>query len=110
MPPSRLRSASRLCGGMRPWGRATTEAGTLTVPSCAKGLTWRACGAQCCYLVTSCGAPVTDDEKPKRTKSWREIDKMRDRSGGAGLAGCFARARGPRQHADPTHKLTAQRA
>jgi hypothetical protein len=26
---------------------------------------------------------VTDDEKPKRTKSWREIDKMRDRSGGS---------------------------
>jgi hypothetical protein len=26
---------------------------------------------------------VTDDEKPKRTRSWREIDKMRDRSGGA---------------------------
>jgi hypothetical protein len=25
---------------------------------------------------------VSDDEKPKRTKSWREIDKMRDRSGG----------------------------
>jgi hypothetical protein len=24
---------------------------------------------------------VTDDEKPKRTKSWREIDKMRDRGG-----------------------------
>jgi len=26
---------------------------------------------------------VTDDEKPKRTKSWREIDKMRDHSGGS---------------------------
>ena len=26
---------------------------------------------------------MTDDEKPKRTKSWREIDKMRDRSGGS---------------------------
>jgi len=26
---------------------------------------------------------VSDDEKPKRTKSWREIDKMRDRSGGS---------------------------
>jgi hypothetical protein len=26
---------------------------------------------------------VTDDEKPKRTRSWREIDKMRDRSGGS---------------------------
>ena len=24
---------------------------------------------------------MTDDEKPKRTKSWREIDKMRDRGG-----------------------------
>jgi hypothetical protein len=24
-----------------------------------------------------------DDDKPKRTKSWREIDKQRDRSGGA---------------------------
>ena len=26
---------------------------------------------------------MSDDEKPKRTKSWREIDKMRDRSGGS---------------------------
>ena len=26
---------------------------------------------------------MTDDEKPKRTRSWRAIDKMRDRSGGA---------------------------
>ncbi len=26
---------------------------------------------------------MTDDEKPKRTKSWREIDKMRDHSGGS---------------------------
>jgi hypothetical protein len=26
---------------------------------------------------------VSDDEKPKRSKSWREIDKMRDRSGGS---------------------------
>jgi hypothetical protein len=26
---------------------------------------------------------VPDDERPKRSKSWREIDKMRDRSGGA---------------------------
>ena len=25
---------------------------------------------------------MTDDERPKRTKSWREIDKMRDRGGG----------------------------
>ena len=24
---------------------------------------------------------MTDDDKPKRTKSWREIDKMRDRGG-----------------------------
>src|SRR5437868_13338427 len=24
---------------------------------------------------------MPDDEKPKRTKSWREIDKMRDKSG-----------------------------
>src|SRR5207237_2972300 len=24
---------------------------------------------------------MPDDEKPKRTKSWREIDKMRDRGG-----------------------------
>jgi hypothetical protein len=24
---------------------------------------------------------VTDDERPKRTRSWREIDKMRDRGG-----------------------------
>src|SRR5262249_9698764 len=34
-----------------------------------------------CYPVNSCGVPVTDDDKPKRTKSWREIDKMRDRGG-----------------------------
>ena len=26
---------------------------------------------------------MSDDEKPKRTRSWREIDKMRDRSGGS---------------------------
>ncbi len=26
---------------------------------------------------------MSDDDKPKRTKSWREIDKMRDRSGGS---------------------------
>lgn len=26
---------------------------------------------------------MTDDDKPKRTKSWREIDKMRDHSGGS---------------------------
>ena len=26
---------------------------------------------------------MSDDEKPKRTKSWREIDKMRDHSGGS---------------------------
>jgi hypothetical protein len=26
---------------------------------------------------------MPDDERPKRTKSWREIDKMRDRSGGS---------------------------
>src|SRR5207248_6382106 len=96
MPPSRLFSASRLCGGTRPWGRETTVAVALTVPSWARGLTfprpsglwdamfvtcelyefcgrnlWRACG----------GEPVTDDGKPKRTKSWREIDKMRDRGG-----------------------------
>lgn len=32
-------------------------------------------------MLVSCvllGMPVTDDDKPKRTKSWREIDKMRD--------------------------------
>src|SRR3954462_3756679 len=34
-----------------------------------------------CYPVNSCGVPVTDDDKPKRTKSWREIEKMRDRGG-----------------------------
>src|SRR5438132_1925329 len=86
MPPRRLRSASRLCGGTRPCCRATTLAVALTVPTSQMGLTSlaeRACEAQSCYPVNSCGAPVTDDEKPKRTRSWREIDKMRDRSGGS---------------------------
>jgi len=37
-------------------------------------------------MLVSCvflGMPVTDDDKPKRTKSWREIDKMRDGGGGS---------------------------
>src|SRR5919109_1551503 len=86
MPPSRLFSASRLWGGTRPWGRETTLAGTLTGPSCAGGsdttsLAQAACEAQSCYPVDPCGAPVTDDDRPRQKKSWREIDKMRDRGG-----------------------------
>ena len=36
---------------------------------------------------------MTDDEKPKRTKSWREIDKMRDHSGGSSRRDSHDRAR-----------------
>jgi hypothetical protein len=36
---------------------------------------------------------VSDDEKPKRTKSWREIDKMRDRSGGSSRRDSHERTR-----------------
>src|SRR3954470_24006502 len=92
MPPSRLRSASRLWGGTRPCGSETTLAGWLTRAILsddpdmqAKGRTipWQNALVEhkTCYPVNSCGVPVTDDDKPKRSKSWREIDKMRDRGG-----------------------------
>src|SRR5438270_3447297 len=44
-------------------------------------LAQEACEAQSCYPVDSCGAPVTDDDRPRQKRSWREIDKMRDRGG-----------------------------
>jgi hypothetical protein len=34
-----------------------------------------------CYAVGFAEAAMPDDDKPKRTKSWREIDKSRDKGG-----------------------------